>query len=64
MFWKGEIYVLIDLGSIFEILFESEFFGFEKGVFIDVWKKKFGRLEVVLGGILFLNEIGNLSLFL
>ena len=56
------MYVPIDLGSIPETLFESELFGYEKGAFTDARNGKPGRMEVVSGGTLFLNEIGNLKL--
>ena len=58
----GKPFVTIDLGSIPEQLFESELFGFEKGVFTDAKKSKAGRMEVATNGTLFLDEIGNLSL--
>lgn len=58
----GKPFVTIDLGSIPEQLFESELFGYEKGVFTDARKPKAGRMEVATGGTLFLDEIGNLSL--
>jgi len=58
----GKPFVTIDLGSIPEQLFESELFGFEKGAFTDAKKSKAGRMEVATNGILFLDEIGNLSL--
>ena len=54
--------VTIDLGSIPEMLFESELFGHEKGAFTGAQQAKAGRIEVASGGTLFLDEIGNLSL--
>lgn len=59
---SNEVFTSIDLGSISESLFESELFGYEKGAFTDARKAKEGRMEIALGGTLFLNEIGNLSL--
>ncbi len=55
-------FVRIDMGSIPEMLFESELFGHEKGAFTDAKKQKIGRWEAASGGTLFLDEIGNLSL--
>lgn len=45
------------MGVIFRELVESEFFGYEKGVFIGVivWKK--GYFELVNGGMLFFDEV-------
>lgn len=59
---RSRPYVPIDLGSIPEPLFESELFGYEKGAFTDARRPKPGRMEAAMGGTLFLNEIGNLSL--
>nr|WP_286141711.1 sigma 54-interacting transcriptional regulator [Bacillus sp. AFS001701] len=44
-------------------MFESEFFGYEKGAFsgADVKGKK-GKLELAHGGTLFMDEIGDLPL--
>lgn len=55
-------FVALDLGSIPESLFESELFGYEKGAFTDARHNKPGRMEAAVGGTLFLNEVGNLSL--
>lgn len=57
----GKPFVHIDLGSIPELLFESELFGYEKGAFTDAKKEKQGRFEIASAGTLFLDEIGNLS---
>lgn len=45
---------------ILEILIEFELFGYEKGVFIGVNVNCKGLVEVVDGGMLFLDEIGEL----
>ena len=55
-------FVSIDLGSIPDSIFESELFGYEKGVFTDAKKEKPGRMEAASGGTLFLDEIANLSM--
>lgn len=54
-------FVHIDLGSIPELLFESELFGHEKGAFTDAKNEKQGRFEIASEGTLFLDEISNLS---
>lgn len=55
-------FVLVDLGSIPESLFESELFGHVRGAFTDAKEDRAGRFEEAQGGTLFLDEIGNLSL--
>ena len=57
-------FVSIDLGSVPELLVESELFGYEKGACTDARKAKAGRMETANGGTLFLDEIGNLPLSL
>jgi two-component system NtrC family response regulator len=50
----------IDCGAIPENLLESELFGHEEGAFTDARFSKPGRLEMAQGGIVFLDEIGEL----
>jgi two-component system, NtrC family, response regulator HydG len=57
-----EAFISVDMGSISESLFESEFFGHVKGAFTDAVSDRAGRFEVASGGTLFLDEIANLSL--
>ncbi len=59
---SNEIFVSLDLGAISESLFESELFGHEKGAFTDAKASRPGRFELALGGTVFLDEIGNLSM--
>jgi len=59
---KNEPFVVVDLGSINESLFESELFGYKKGAFTDAKENRTGRIEMANGGTLFLDEIGNLTL--
>jgi two-component system response regulator AtoC len=42
-------------------LLETELFGYEKGAFTDATTTKRGRIELADGGILFLDEIGDLA---
>lgn len=55
-------FVGINCTAIPKDLFESEFFGFERGAFTGANQRKFGLLEKAEGGTLFLDEIGDLDL--
>lgn len=56
---KKKPFVRIDCGSIPELLFESEIFGYEKGSFTGADNKgKMGLAQVADEGTLFLDEIG------
>lgn len=60
---KDQPFVPINCGAIPEALFESEFFGYEKGAFTGAYKDgKPGKVEMADGGTLFLDEIGMLPL--
>ena len=54
--------VVVDCSGITESLFESEFFGYEKGAFTGAMTRKPGLVETVQGGTLFLDEIGDVPL--
>ena len=54
-------FVPINSGAIPEGLVESELFGHEKGSFTGAVAQKKGKLEVADGGVVFLDEIGELS---
>ncbi|WP_018085732.1 sigma-54-dependent transcriptional regulator [Desulfurispora thermophila] len=56
-------FVKINCASIPEQLIESELFGHEKGAFTGAISQKPGKFEVANGGTVFLDEIGELSLF-
>jgi two-component system response regulator HydG len=53
-------YVVVNLASISNSLFESELFGHEKGSFTGAASEKIGYFEAANGGTIFLDEIGEL----
>ena len=61
---KSRPFISVDLGSLADTLFESEMFGYEKGAFTDAKAWKPGRFEITAGGTIFLDEIGNIPLYL
>ncbi len=59
---KDGPFIAINCAAIPENLLESELFGFEKGAFTGAAKQTPGKIELAHGGVLFLDEIGDLSL--
>lgn len=55
-------FVPVDCSAIPAELFESEFFGHERGAFTGANERSLGLMEYANGGTLFLDEIGELSL--
>ncbi len=54
--------IKVNCAAIPKDLFESEFFGHEKGAFTGATTKRVGRFELAHRGTLFLDEIGELPL--
>jgi Nif-specific regulatory protein len=54
-------FVAINCAAIPETLLESDLFGHERGAFSGAVTQKKGRLEVADGGVVFLDEIGDLA---
>jgi DNA-binding NtrC family response regulator len=54
--------VVVNCGAIPATLIQSELFGHEKSAFTGATQRKIGRIEAANGGVLFLDEIGDLPL--
>ncbi len=54
-------FVAINCAAIPETLLEDDLFGHERGAFTGAGSQKKGRLEVADGGVVFLDEIGELA---
>jgi transcriptional regulator with GAF, ATPase, and Fis domain len=57
----GKPFVAINCATIPETLLESDLFGHERGAFTGAGAQKKGRFEVADGGVVFLDEIGELA---
>ena len=58
---KDGPFIAINCSAIPEELLESELFGHEKGAFTGAVTDKIGHFEAADGGVLFLDEVGNLN---
>ena len=54
--------ITVNCGALPDTLFESEFFGYERGAFTGATSLRRGLLEAADGSTLFLDEIGDLAL--
>lgn len=57
---RNNQFISVNCASIPENLFESEFFGYEKGAFTGAYKEKPGYFEMANYGVLHLDEIGEM----
>ncbi len=55
-------FITVDCGSLADTLAESEFFGYRKGSFTGAVENRAGLLEAAHGGVIFLDEISNLTI--
>jgi len=55
-------FVALNCAALPEHLMEAEIFGFEAGAFTGALKAKPGHIEAAAGGVLFLDEIGEMTL--
>lgn len=61
---KPESFVKINCAAIPSELLEAELFGYEKGAFTGATNTRIGKIEEANGGILLLDEIGDMPLVL
>lgn len=59
---EGGVFAKVDCGTLSATIIEAELFGSEKGAFTDARETRKGLVEIADGGVLFLDEIGNLPL--
>ena len=58
----GKPFVKVNCAALPDTLLESEMFGYERGAFTGAERRKSGKFEQAHGGLLFLDEIGDMSL--
>lgn len=58
---RDQPFIGLNCAAIPENLLESELFGHERGSFTGANRQKIGKFELADGGVLFLDEIGDLS---
>jgi two-component system, NtrC family, response regulator AtoC len=58
----GKAFVKVNCAALPDTLLESEMFGYEQGAFTGAERRRRGKFEQANGGVLFLDEIGDMSL--
>ncbi len=60
---NNKAFLAVNCAALQENLLESELFGHEKGAFTDAYTRRIGKFEQCNGGTIFLDEIGEMSLW-
>jgi transcriptional regulator with PAS, ATPase and Fis domain len=55
-------FVALNCAALPEQLLESELFGYERGAFTSAYQAKVGHVELAAGGVLFLDEVSEMTL--
>ena len=58
----GKAFVKVNCAALPDTLLESEMFGYEQGAFTGAERRRRGKFEQANGGVLFLDEIGDMSI--
>jgi two-component system, NtrC family, response regulator AtoC len=58
----GQPFIKVNCAALPDTLLESEMFGYERGAFTGAIRTRRGKFEQANGGVLFLDEIGDMSL--
>jgi transcriptional regulator with PAS, ATPase and Fis domain len=58
----GKPFVKVNCAALPDSLLESEMFGYEQGAFTGAERRRRGKFEQAHGGVLFLDEIGDMTL--
>ena len=58
---QGGPFIALNCAALPEQLFESELFGYERGAFTGAQQSKPGQIELAAGGVLFLDEVSEMS---
>lgn len=59
---KHQPFIALNCAAIPKELLESELFGYEKGAFTGAGKRKLGKFEIATDGVMFFDEISELSM--
>ena len=58
---SGKPFLALNCAALPEQLLESELFGYERGAFTGALQSRAGKIEQATGGVLFLDEVGEMS---